>query len=152
MKLVLKLSSYLPILGLNLIKFDAPAATLDCLETWVYLYEANRKSFVSQDCNTAAYTSSLMWVKLYFPSLLRQKWHADNRDMMMGDICLQKDSNVYRGEWRLCEVAKVFQDDGRKVRNVQVMVKPRQGGAYPYISTKLISRSSCEQSHFTCTS
>ena len=40
-----------------------------------------------------------VWVKLYFPSLLvRQKWHTDRRDVMVGDICLLKDSNVYRGE------------------------------------------------------
>ena len=80
-----------------------------------------------------------VWLKLYFPSLLiRQKWHADRRNIMVGDICLLKDSNVYRGEWRLCEVAQVFPDDDGKVRNVQVMIKPKQSGTGPYISTKPI--------------
>ena len=58
--------------------------------------------------------------------------------MMVGDICLMKDSNMYRGEWRLCKVAQVFPDDRGKVRNVQVMVKPKQGGTGPYVSTKPI--------------
>ena len=30
--------------------------------------------------------------------------------LMVGDICL-KDSNVYRGECRLCEMAQVFLDE-----------------------------------------
>ena len=30
---------------------------------------------------------------------------------MVGDICLLKNSNMYRGEWRLCEVAQVFPDE-----------------------------------------
>ena len=80
-----------------------------------------------------------VWVKLYFPCLLvRQKWHVDKRNMMVGDVCLLKDPNVFRGEWRLCEVTEVFKDDKKKVRNVQVMVKPKQGGHGPYIPTKSI--------------
>ena len=55
--------------------------------------------------------------------------------LMVGDICL-KDSNVYRGEWRMCEVAKVFPDGSGKVRNVEIMFKPKQSGAGPYISIK----------------
>ena len=80
-----------------------------------------------------------VWLKLYFPSLLiRQKWHADKRNVMQGDICLLKDSNMYRGEWRMCEVTKVLPDDSGKVRNVEVMVKPKQSGSGPYISTRPI--------------
>ena len=56
----------------------------------------------------------------------------------MGDICLLKDSNVFRGEWRLCEVTKAMKDVRDKVRNVQVMVKPKQSGSGPYIGTKPI--------------
>ena len=53
--------------------------------------------------------------------------------MTIGDICLLKDSNAYRGEWRLCEVASVSPDDRGRVRNVRVMVKPKQGGSPQYI-------------------
>ena len=81
------------------------------------LYRANRTSFVFLYCDTAASTSSLMWVELYFLSLLRLKWRVDRRDMMVGDICLLKDSNVYRGEGRLCEVAQVFADHCVKLMN-----------------------------------
>ena len=80
-----------------------------------------------------------VWLKLYFPSLLlRQKWHTDRRNMEVGDICLLKDSNVFRGEWRLCEVTKAMRDERDKVRNVQVTVKPKQSGSGPYIVTKPI--------------
>ena len=53
----------------------------------------------------------------------------------MGDICLFKDSNVYRGEWRLCEVTKAMKDERNKVRNVQIVVKPKQSGTGLYIAT-----------------
>ena len=56
----------------------------------------------------------------------------------MGDICLMKDSNVYRGEWKLCEVTKTMKDDKDKVRNVEVAVKAKQSGSGPYIATKPI--------------
>ena len=78
-----------------------------------------------------------IWIANYFPTLLiRQKWHVDRRNMAVGDICLLKDPNAYRGEWRLCEVASVSPDDRGKVRNVRVMVKPRQGGSVHYLPTK----------------
>ena len=56
----------------------------------------------------------------------------------MGDICLVKDSNVYRGEWRLCEVTKTMKDGRNKVRNVEIVVKPKQSGSGPYITTSPI--------------
>ena len=49
-----------------------------------------------------------------------------------------KDSNAFRGEWRLCEVAGVSPDERGKVRNVSVMVKSKQGGSTEYVSTKPI--------------
>ena len=80
-----------------------------------------------------------IWVANYFPTLLiRQKWHVDRRNMVVGDICLLKDPNAFRGEWRLCEVASVSPDEHGKVRNVRVMVKPRQGGSARYVPTKPI--------------
>ena len=35
-------------------------------------------------------------------------------------------------------MAQLFPDDRGKVRNVQVMVKPKQGGAGPCVATKTI--------------
>ena len=52
-----------------------------------------------------------VWVKWYFPTLLiRQKWHVDRRNVAVGDVCMLKDSNAYRGEWRICRVTNVFPD------------------------------------------
>ena len=80
-----------------------------------------------------------VWMSTYFPTLvIRQKWHVDRRNVRVGDVCLLKDSNAYRGEWRLCEVASVSPDDRGKVRNVRVMVKPRQGGSLQYVPVKPI--------------
>ena len=82
---------------------------------------------------------SQVWLNNYFPTLLvRQKWHVDRRNMSKGDICLLKDSNALRGEWRMCEVVKPLPDRSKKVRNVEVLVKPKQGGAGEYISSKPI--------------
>ena len=86
------------------------------------------------------------WMKWYFPTLLlRQKWHTDKRNVAVGDICVLKDSNAFRGEWRLCKVTNVFPDERGKVRNVEVMVKPKQSGVGPYIVTKpiMLSRHVC---------
>ena len=80
-----------------------------------------------------------VWLKWYFPTLLiRQKWHTDRRNVAIDDICVLKDSNAYRGEWRLCRVTNVSPDGNGKVRNVEVMVKPRQSGVGPYLPTKPI--------------
>ena len=77
-----------------------------------------------------------VWLKLYFPTLLiRRKWHLDRRNLCVGDICLMKDSNAFRGEWRLCEVNKTFPDAKKKVRNVQLRLKPRQGSSTKYVPT-----------------
>ena len=82
---------------------------------------------------------SQVWLNNYFPTLLvRQKWHADRRNLSKGDICLLKDSNALRGEWRMCEVVKPLPDRSKKVRNVEVLVKPKQGGSGEYISSKPI--------------
>ena len=78
-------------------------------------------------------------MKLYFPTLLiRQKWHTEKRNLMLGDICLLKDPNVFRAEWRLCEVVETFPDDSGQVRNVQVILKAKQGGSKDYVPTKPI--------------
>ena len=77
--------------------------------------------------------------KIYFPTLvLRQKWHTERRNVAVDDICVLRDSNALRGEWRLCKVTKVFPDTYGKVRNVQVMVKPKQSGVGPFVSSNPI--------------
>ena len=48
-------------------------------------------------------------------------------------MCLLKDSNAYRGEWRMCLVHSVSPDESGKVRNVEVLVKPNQGGSKDYV-------------------
>ena len=78
-----------------------------------------------------------VWTKLYFPTLLRRpKWHHEQRNMMVGDVCLLQDSNAIRGEWRMCKVKKVMPDSDGKVRNVVVTVPPpslklMKGTKYP---------------------
>ena len=45
------------------------------------------------------------WTKDYFHTLLvRQKWHACNRNIHVGDIVLIQDSNQIRGNWKLGRV------------------------------------------------
>ena len=58
--------------------------------------------------------------------------------MEIGDICLLRDSNMIRGDWRLCEVVDVFPDSKKRVRNVEVVVKARQGGSTSYVATSPI--------------
>ena len=76
------------------------------------------------------------WTKLYFPSLIvRQKWHCERRNLQKDDICVIQDSNTLRGEWRLARVSCTYPDQHGKVRNVELMVKPKQGGAGDYVPT-----------------
>ena len=52
-----------------------------------------------------------VWLKVYFPTLLiRQKWHTERRDLKVGDVCLLKDSEAFRAEWRLSRVTATFPD------------------------------------------
>ena len=76
------------------------------------------------------------WMKLFFPSLVvRQKWHVEKRNLQVGDICVMQDSNAIRGEWRLVKVISCYPDSHGKVRNVELLVKPRQGAGGDYISS-----------------
>ena len=78
-----------------------------------------------------------VWTKVYFPTLLRRpKWHYEQRNMRVGDVCLLQDSNAMRGEWRMCKVKEVMPDSDGKVRNVVVTVPPpslrlMKGDQYP---------------------
>ena len=65
------------------------------------------------------------WTTTYFPTLLRRaKWHHTQRNLSMDDVCLFRDSNALRGEWRLCRVKEVWPDEDKIVRNVSVTVPP----------------------------
>ena len=50
-----------------------------------------------------------VWTNLYFPTLLRrQKWHHLERNLCIGDVCIVKDRNALRGEWKHARVSDVF--------------------------------------------
>ena len=74
-----------------------------------------------------------VWTKLYFPTLLiRQKWHTETRNLCVGDVCVLRDSNCLRGEWRFCRVSKVYPDVHNRVRNVEVKVVSKQDSTLRY--------------------
>ena len=76
------------------------------------------------------------WTKLFFPSLvIRQKWHVEKRNLQIGDVCVMRDSNAIRGEWRLAKVVTCYPDTHGRVRNVELLVKPRQGAAGDYVAS-----------------
>ena len=76
------------------------------------------------------------WMKLFFPSLVvRQRWHIEKRNLRKGDICVVRDSNMLRGEWRIARVTDCYEDRLGRVRNVELLVKPKQGGSTDYIPT-----------------
>ena len=65
------------------------------------------------------------WTNLFFPTLLRrQKWHQEDRNVKIGDVCVVKDSNAFRGEWRMSRVVDTFPDDHQRVRNVKLVSPP----------------------------
>ena len=87
-----------------------------------------------------------LWLKLYFPSLLiRQKWHTSHRNCQVNDICLLKDTNTVRGEWRLARVTSVYPDQYGTVRNVEVAVSLNTSGSVDYkpSSLSLLKRHVC---------
>ena len=80
-----------------------------------------------------------VWMKLCFPSLLiRQKWHTEQRNLKTGDVCLLQDSSTYRGEWRLARVSETYPDRRGNVRNVELMIKPKQDEKKEYKSQRPI--------------
>ena len=48
---------------------------------------------------------------------------SEERNMRIDDVCVMKDSNTMRGEWRLCRVVEVYPDKEGIVRNVKVELK-----------------------------
>ena len=73
------------------------------------------------------------WLRIYFPTLLvRPKWHVLRRNVSVKDIVLLQEEDSFRGQWRLGEVLTVFPDRRGNVRNVSVLVKPKQEGFGTY--------------------
>ena len=66
-----------------------------------------------------------VWHRWYFPTLLlRQKWHEEKRNLAIGDVCLLKDLNSIRGEWRICQVSNVFPDQKGKFVMLKLLSNP----------------------------
>ena len=75
-----------------------------------------------------------IWLRDFFPSLLlRQKWHVKQRNVRRNDICLLRDQDAFRSEWRLARVVDVFPDRLGNVRNVEIVVKSLQDGSHHYV-------------------
>ena len=51
------------------------------------------------------------------------------RNLSVGDVCLLRDSNALRGEYRMCQVIRVFPDEDGTVRNVEVKVSVKEDGS-----------------------
>ena len=72
------------------------------------------------------------WKKMnrdYFPSLIvQQKWHTLRRNVSVGDVVLLQDRNVFRGEWKMGKICKVFPDVNGVVRSCEIKYKDRSPG------------------------
>ena len=51
---------------------------------------------------------------------------------MVNDVCLLKDEDAFRSEWKLARVVEVSPDRFGNVRNVEILVKPAQDGSRVY--------------------
>ena len=77
-----------------------------------------------------------IWIRDFFPTLLvRHKWHVRQRNLTVNDVCLLKDEDAFRSEWKLARVMEVYPDRFGNVRNVEVMVKSAQDGTRTYEPT-----------------
>ena len=54
----------------------------------------------------------------------------------MGDVCLLKDPDAFRADWRLARVTATFPDRRGKVRNVEVKVVPSPDKGKYYVPIK----------------
>ena len=74
-----------------------------------------------------------VWMRSYFPTLLRrEKWHYLRRNLSVGDVCLMRNTNALRGDYRMCRVTRVFPDEYGTVRNVEVEVSVKGDGSRRY--------------------
>ena len=72
------------------------------------------------------------WIRDCFQNLLiRQKWHAQKRNLSVGDIVLIRDTDSIRGCWKIGKVIKVHvSQNDNMVRNVEVPYKCRLDGKF----------------------
>ena len=99
------------------------------------LFEDDPKSFRNRFHLVQAITNQFwkVWLKIYFPTLLiRQKWHTARRNLQKGDVCMLRDMDSLRGEWKLVLVTNTFPDDHGQVRNVEIRAHPQQDGSPVY--------------------
>ena len=54
---------------------------------------------------------------------VRQKWHTNKRNLQVGDIVLVQDNSVFRGNWKLGQVAEVNPGKGSIIRGVTIRYK-----------------------------
>ena len=74
--------------------------------------------------------------RLFLSLPVRQKWHVDKRNMIVGDIVIQ-DSNQIRGKWKLARVSKIFPSDDGRVRRVEIEFKNVRQEEANYSATTL---------------
>ena len=64
------------------------------------------------------------WYRDVFPSLtVRRKWHAENRNVKVGDLVLLLESNPLRGRWTRARITRVFPGADGRVRSVELKTK-----------------------------
>ena len=64
------------------------------------------------------------WYKLVFPTLISSsKWHRNDREVSVGDICLIRDTNPIRNDWSWGEVTDVSPSSDGKVRRATLRYK-----------------------------
>ena len=69
------------------------------------------------------------WHRDFFPTLIvKQKWHVNVRNVKVGDIVLVKETNSFKGTWRLAEVIHTYFGSDDKVRNVTIRYKLNKSG------------------------
>ena len=63
----------------------------------------------------------------------------------MDDVCLLRDSNTVRGEWKLARLTTVYSDSKGTVRNVEVAVVPSVSSSrsYYHVEKSLLKRHVC---------
>ena len=74
------------------------------------------------------------WNRYYFPSLIiRNKWHAEKRNVLVGDIVLLQDSNSIREKWKMARVTKTFMGNDQEVRRVFIEYKNLSSNESPKV-------------------
>ena len=76
------------------------------------------------------------WSNEYLTSLnYHQKWRKPHRNVQIGDLVLIKNENIFRCQWPLARVIKVFPGENGRVRVADVKT---QRGIYSHPTNKLV--------------